>query len=153
MPDHATVLYTLALLVVIAPTVLVVILGVTSLAERTVSEETTGRLIRWSVTVALICAGGVFVGMLASGARHVVLDLGHWVSIHSPGTDADQDYHFKVKLVYDRLSVPFLTLSLVLCGIIGAFAVKYMHRERGYNRFFVLYSFFVLGMVVTSLAG
>ncbi len=28
-----------------------------------------------------------------------------------------------------------------------------MHRERGYNRFFVLYAIFVLGMVVTSLAG
>ena len=28
-----------------------------------------------------------------------------------------------------------------------------MHRERGFNRFFVLYAIFVLGMVVTSLAG
>src|SRR4030088_2896485 len=44
-------------------------------------------------------------------------------------------------------------LSFVLSGTIGAFATKYMHRERGYNRFFVLYALFVLGMVVTSLAG
>ena len=28
-----------------------------------------------------------------------------------------------------------------------------MHRERGFNRFFVLFALFVLGMVVTSLAG
>jgi NAD(P)H-quinone oxidoreductase subunit 5 len=28
-----------------------------------------------------------------------------------------------------------------------------MHREPGYNRFFVLYSIFVLGMIITSLAG
>ena len=34
-----------------------------------------------------------------------------------------------------------------------AFASRYMHRERGFNRFFVLYALFVLGMVVTSLAG
>jgi NAD(P)H-quinone oxidoreductase subunit 5 len=153
MPDHATVIHTLALLVILAPTALVVVLGVTSLAERPVSEATTGRLIWWAVMVALICAGGVFIGMLGSGNRHVVLDLGNWVSIHSHAGDANQDYHFRVKLVYDRLSVPFLILSLVLCGIIGSFAIKYMHRERGYNRFFVLYSFFVLGMVVTSLAG
>jgi NAD(P)H-quinone oxidoreductase subunit 5 len=152
MLDHATVMQTLALAVLIAPTMLVIILGVTSLAERRVSEETTGRLIWWSVMVALICAGGVFLGMLASGNRTVVLDLGNWVSIDSHGTD-DHHYHFNVKFVYDRLSVPFLILSLVLCGIIGSFAIKYMHRERGYNRFFVLYSFFVLGMVVTSLAG
>src|SRR4029078_1354560 len=62
-------------------------------------------------------------------------------------------YHFSVKFVFDRLSVPFVILSFVLCGTIGAFANRYMHRERGFNRFFVLYSFFVLGMVVTSLAG
>ena len=58
-----------------------------------------------------------------------------------------------MKFVFDRLSVPFAILSFVLCGTIGAFATRYMHRERGFNRFFVLYAIFVLGMVVTSLAG
>src|SRR4029079_10358770 len=62
-------------------------------------------------------------------------------------------YHFSVKIVFDRLSVPFAILSYVLSGTIGAFATKYMHRERGFNRFFMLYALFVLGMVVTSLAG
>src|SRR4029450_8621547 len=55
--------------------------------------------------------------------------------------------------VFDRLSVPLVILSFVLSGTIGAFATKYMHREQGYNRFFVLYALFVLGMVVTALAG
>jgi NAD(P)H-quinone oxidoreductase subunit 5 len=48
--------------------------------------------------------------------------------------------------------VPFAILSFVLSGTIAAFATRYMHREAGYNRFFVLYSLFVLGMVVTALA-
>jgi NADH-quinone oxidoreductase subunit L len=152
MPDHAAVMHALALLVVLAPAALLVVLGVTSLAERPVSEAATARLIWWSVGVALVCALGVFLGMLASGSRHVVLDLGNWVAIHSHGVGG-HGYHFRVKLVYDRLSVPFLILSLVLCWTISAFAVKYMHRERGFNRFFVLFSIFVLGMVVTSLAG
>ena len=64
-----------------------------------------------------------------------------------------QHYHFSVKFVFDRLSVPMAILSFVLSGTIGAFASKYLHRERGFNRFFVLYALFVLGMVVTSLAG
>ena len=58
-----------------------------------------------------------------------------------------------MKFVFDRLSVPFVILSFVLCGTIGAFATRYMHREPGYNRFFVLYALFLLGMVLTSLAG
>src|SRR5207249_4776122 len=61
-------------------------------------------------------------------------------------------FHFSVKFVFDRLSVPFAILSFLLAGTIGAFASRYMHREGGYNRFFTLYSLFVLGMVVTSLA-
>src|SRR5262245_12899714 len=153
MPDPATVIHALALIVFAAPATLVVVLGVTSLAERPVSEQTAARLVRWSVAFALVGAVGVFATMLATGDRHVVLDLGEWVSIHSPDGDPAQGYHFQVKLIYDRLSVPFLILALVLCGTIGAFAVKYMHRERGFNRFFVLFSFFVFGMVLTSLAG
>ena len=56
-----------------------------------------------------------------------------------------RDYHFAVKFVFDRLSVPFVILSFVLCGTIGAFATRYMHREPGYNRFFVLFALFLLG--------
>ncbi len=70
--------------------------------------------------------------------------VGDWVDI--------PHFHFSVKFVFDRLSVPMAILSFVLSGTIGAFASKYMHRERGYNRFFMLYAIFVLGMVVTSLA-
>jgi NAD(P)H-quinone oxidoreductase subunit 5 len=72
--------------------------------------------------------------------------IGNWVVI-------PHHYHFSLKLVFDRLSVPMAILSLVLSGTIGAFASRYMHREPGYNRFFVLYAVFVLGMVVTSVAG
>lgn len=62
-------------------------------------------------------------------------------------------YHFQLKFVFDRLSVPFVILSFMLCGTIGAFANRYMHREPGFSRFFLLYSLFLAGMVVTSLAG
>ena len=83
--------------------------------------------------------------MLAWGTRHVSIEIGRWVVI--------PDYHFSVKLIFDRLSVPFVILSFVLCGVIGAFANRYMHREQGFHRFFVCYALFLLGMVVTSLAG
>jgi NAD(P)H-quinone oxidoreductase subunit 5 len=84
--------------------------------------------------------------MLVLGTRHVPVELGDWVVV------GDQ-YHFSVKFVFDRLSVPMAILSFTLSGTIGAFASRYMHRDVGYNRFFVLYTLFVLGMVVASLAG
>jgi NAD(P)H-quinone oxidoreductase subunit 5 len=52
----------------------------------------------------------------------------------------------------DHLSLPFALLSLVLCVTIGSFATRYMHRDPGFFRFFLLYSVFVLGMVTASLA-
>src|SRR5205807_1054286 len=66
---------------------------------------------------------------------------------------AVDDYHFAIKFVFDRLTVPMVIASLLLCGTVGAFGSRYLHREPGYNRFFVLYAFFLLGMVVTSLGG
>jgi len=46
-----------------------------------------------------------------------------------------------------------VVLTFLLCGIIGVFTSRYLHREPGYNRFFVMYAVFVLGMVMTSLSG
>src|SRR5439155_14372430 len=111
-----------------------------------VPEETTSRLVYAAISSGLLAAVAVLAAMLAQGTRHIAIDLGDWVVI-------PHHYHFSVKFVFDRLSVPFAILSFVLSGTIGAFASKYMHREPGYNRFFVLYAIFVLGMEVTSLAG
>jgi NAD(P)H-quinone oxidoreductase subunit 5 len=87
--------------------------------------------------------------MLSTGARYVPIEPGNWVAIEH----GHSHYHFEFKFVFDRLSVPFVILTFVLCGTIGAFGTKYLHREAGFNRFFVLYAFFLLGMVVASLAG
>lgn len=151
--DQELVIRILGLIVVTAPVVLMLVLGATTLADRKLSEETTGKFCQSAIAIGLLAAVAVLALMLAYGTRHVIVDLGKWVSIESPDEDGHLPYHFVVKFEFDRLSVPFLILSYVLCGTIAAFAVKYMHRERGYNRFFTLYALFLLGMVITSVAG
>jgi NAD(P)H-quinone oxidoreductase subunit 5 len=84
--------------------------------------------------------------MLATDERDVKVDLGQWV--HLP-----PHYHFQLEFLYDRLSVPFAILSLLLCGVIGAFAARYMHREPGYHRFFLLFALFATGMTTAAVAG
>ena len=85
--------------------------------------------------------------MLALNTRHVAITVGNWVAI------PDQHFHLTIKLLFDRLSVPFVILSFVLCGTIGAFADSYLHREPGYRRFFLFFALFLLGMILTSVAG
>jgi NAD(P)H-quinone oxidoreductase subunit 5 len=141
-PDPAA---SLGLIVLLAPVVLLAVLGVASLVERPLSEAATGWLVRGTTLAGLLAAVGVLAVMLLQGTRHVTVLTGEWVCV--------PHYHFSVKLVFDRLSVPLVILTFLLCGTIGAFATRYMHRERGYNRFFTLLAVFILGMVVACLAG
>ena len=146
MPTPQHLMTFLGLLVILAPLSLLVVLGVASLFDRPFSEQTTTRILQVGTAVGLLAALAVLAGMLILGIRFLPIELGNWVAI--PGL-----YHFSLKFIFDRLSVPFVILAFVLSGTIGAFSSRYLHRERGFNRFFVLYSLFLLGMVVTALAG
>jgi NAD(P)H-quinone oxidoreductase subunit 5 len=127
------------------PALLLAALGLATLLERPFAERTISRLVQVAMNGGLLAAIGVLAGMLLIGTRHVNLDLGTWA--HTEG------FHFSLKFVFDRLSVPFLILTFLLCSVIGGFARRYLHREPGFNRFFVFFAVFALGMVVTSLAG
>lgn len=138
-------------IVVAAPAALVALLGISSLLDRKLSERASAQAIYIATGTGLVAAAGVFFWMIGTGTHHVVVGFGNWVHIEQPAPEPH--YHFAVKFIFDRLSVPFAALSLALCGTIGAFSNRYMHREPGYNRFFTLYSFFLAGMVITALAG
>ena len=149
MNGPSDLLMFLGIVTVASPLLLTAILGLSSLLDRKIDEAATTTLVYTCIVSGLMAAVSVLGIMLTQGTRHVPIDLGEWVSIsHHP-----RHYHFSVKFVFDRLSVPFAILSYVLSGTIGAFAAKYMHRERGFNRFFTLYAIFLLGMVTASLAG
>ncbi len=146
MPDAESIFRFLGLIVVVGPFVLTMAFGISSLLDRKIDEAKMARMVSAAIISGLVASVAVLVGMLALGTRHIAIGPWNWVVI--PGI-----YHFSVKFVFDRLSVAFVILSFILSGTIGAFAGRYMHREWGYNRFFVLYAIFVLGMVITSLAG
>jgi len=55
--------------------------------------------------------------------------------------------------VADGLSVPYVCFSTGLCALVNAFAGKYLHREPGFTRFFILLALFGTGMNLMVLAG
>lgn len=141
------ILFMLGLIVVTSPAVLLVTLGIPMLVGVDWGEATQAHFTKASVVIGLIASIGVLTIMLVTGSRHVPIELGNWVFIEQ------ENFHFHLKFVFDRLSVPFAILSFVLCGTVSAFANVYLHRESGYRRFFLLYALFLLGMVVSALAG
>jgi len=145
MLSHTAWIEACGTLVALIPIALLAILGLASLLPKRPSERTVG-LLTSSSTVACLLSSLVVLGfMLTSGERHVAIEIGEWVSI--------PHFNLAVKLVFDRLSVAFVLLTFVLCGVIGSFATQYLHRDKGYFRFFVLFALFQAGMVIASLAG
>jgi NAD(P)H-quinone oxidoreductase subunit 5 len=134
----------LGLVVLALPGLTVALLGLPALFNRPLSERATSRFVQAANVGGLAAALGVLALMLAGGLRHISIELGNVVSI--------PHYHFSIKFVFDRLSVPFVILTFLLCGTIAAFATKYMHRESGFGRFFLFYALFVLGMITATLA-
>lgn len=145
MPTAAQLMAWLGESVIICPVTLLCVLGIPSLLSRRLAETTINRFLQSAMVIGLAASTLMLCMMLPMKNPHVAVELGNWVSI--PG------YEFHIKLIFDRLSVPFVMLSYILCGTIFAFASRYMHREPGYNRFFTLNAVFLLGMVTTSLAG
>ena len=133
--------------VIACPALLLLMFGLSTLIGKPLSEKTLSRLTQITVCFGLFSAVTVLALMLLYDYRHVPIELGHWVILH------EEQFHFNLKFVFDRLSVPFVILTYVLCGTIGAFTSRYLHREPGFNRFFNFYAFFMLGMIISSLAG
>ncbi|MFN8708292.1 MAG: proton-conducting transporter membrane subunit [Planctomyces sp.] len=134
-------------IVVGSPALLLAVIGLSLLFGHQLQERTVARLTQSAVVTGLVVSLLILIMMLFQKIYSVPVHLGHWVEIE------EQHFHFNVKFVFDRLSVPFVILTFVLCGVIGAFASRYLHRDPGYHRFFLFYALFLLGMVLSSLAG
>lgn len=133
--------------IVLSPLAALLITAAIAVVEAPVDERTTNRLTLASIVASLAGAVGVLVLMLATGERGVAVELGNWVVL--PG----HQFRFAFALLFDRLSVAFLLLTLVLSAVVSAFARVYLHREPGYRRFYLLFALFVLGMSLSSIAG
>lgn len=107
--------FSLGVCVVASPALLFAMVGLSALLGRPLGERALANLTETSVLVGLSAALTILVLMLVFNVRHVPIELGNWVVI------PQQHFHFHLKFVFDRLSVPFLILSYILCGTMGAF--------------------------------
>lgn len=106
------------------------------------SEPSIRRLL---ATVACLCTMGVLVlggGLLNEEAIHSAVV--HWLVVG--------DYHSDLSLKLDRVSWPLVALTNVLVGLVGAFSFRYMHRERGFFRFFAWITLFWFGALLAFTA-
>lgn len=95
--------------------------------------------------LGLLAAVALVIAMLAAGESSRVVTLGTWFRAG--------EHEFRVTLLLDWLSLPFLLMSTLLCGTVGAFTTRYLHREPGFHRFVVLLLLFAGGIQLVTTAG
>jgi len=128
-----------------SPAVLLALLGGASLVNRPLPERWTGSLAGGAMTIAFAALSVALVVYGAAGTGTRLLSYGAWSASHEGG--------IAIEFLVDRLSLGFAALSAAIAGVVSAFSNRYLHRESGYNRYFVLLAMFVTGMLLVALAG
>ena len=122
------------------------VLGGASLLNRPLPERWTGSLAVGSMTIA--CAA------LSAGARRVRNDGNRpATSVVRRVVGVARGRHRDRVPRRSALARRSRRLSAAIAGVVSAFSNRYLHRESGYNRYFVLLAMFVTGMLLVALAG
>ncbi|MFM8435956.1 MAG: proton-conducting transporter membrane subunit, partial [Planctomycetia bacterium] len=127
-----------------APAATLALVGLPALLGRPLSERATTQVVGGGFAVGFLAAIAVLGLLAARGFAPEVVRSGTWFAVgHHAAT---------VNLVADALSVPYVCFSTGLCWLVNSFAGKYLHREPGFTRFFILLALFGTGMNLMVLA-
>lgn len=96
-------------------------------------------------TVVVVGASVLGWSLAASGRASIETGTVEWLRVGG--------YHIDLALVVDRLSWPLVMVTSVLVGVVSAFSLRYVHRERGFFRFFLLLHLFSCGALLVLTAG
>lgn len=108
-------------------------------------ERLIARCTKFSFGLTTMCALWLPWQMERQGQRALQIHLGDWFSA--------AEYHFPLTLVADQFSLPLIALSCILLGVVATFSQRYMHRDPGYLRFFLLLQLFGFGILLLFAAG
>ena len=132
----------LLVFVVMAPGAVFTALALVWLLGWVPSERVLSRTTGLTFAAGLLALGWM---LAAARAAAVTVTFGNWFAVHA--------YRFPLVLAADRLSVPFLAMTVLLSGLIGKFSATYLHRESGFFRFFALLHLFAFGSLLAFAAG
>jgi len=130
--------------VVTAPGIVALALALVWLLGWTPNERFIGRLTATVSLFSLAAAAWLAVNMLRERNMGVEASFGDWY--HAGG------YSFPLTIFADRLSLPLVVLTVILVGVVGLFSVRYVHREGGFFRFFLLLHLFSFGSLLVFTA-
>lgn len=103
----------------------------------------------WTAIITLMAQSAVFLfaltGWIMDGTPSV---HGSWLPLYHA-----KDGHFSIDFYMDATSAVYFSVMVLISFAILWFSRTYLHRERGFKRFFANILFFYLGLTVIAFAG
>jgi NAD(P)H-quinone oxidoreductase subunit 5 len=145
MTAPARVVQIFILLALASPAVLVAMLVVGSIPRRPLSERAVARMTSGAVITTIASLAIALATYLVTGVEPQTWTARKWFATTSGALQID--------LLADGWGLGFAFVAAVICGTVSVFSYRYLHRERGFVRYFILYACFVLGVQLMALAG
>lgn len=134
-----------AQVIFILPVFSLLIIVLDRLIRHKVNEKLVVKTILYSQSLSFVALSIIWIQFLLDPVAQVnflsidLINFGHQA--------------ISVRFLIDYISLAFVSLNVLLGAIVGVFASRYLHRDPGYFRFFVLYHFFLFGMHLIVLSG
>ena len=135
----------LLVFVIFAPGVVFLVLSLAWLLGWIPAERALSRITGITFSASVFALGVIMWRLAFTGAPAPTVRFGDWFAV--------RHYAFPLILMADRLSLPFIAMTVVLSGLIGRFSATYLHRDRGFTRFFLLLHLFAFGSLLAFAAG
>ena len=139
-----TLLPLLVVAAIAAPLAAFVWLGSVQFLVGVPSEALAHRSVGAALLVVLGSTAMLALAWFSSGQAALDIPLGTWFRV---GT-----YEFPLGARIDQVSAPISVAVAVVSVLVGRFAIHYMHREKGYARFFTLFALATAGLEIVVLA-
>ena len=134
----------LLLVLLATPGVLFLGLSIMWLLGGHVPEHAMSRMTKAVYALLAIVTASIGWQMWSQDLSSVRVSLGDWFTV--------AHYGFPLSLLIDKLSLPLVGITVVLAGIVGSFSVRYLHRDPGFFRFFLLLHLFTFGALLVFTA-
>ncbi len=127
------------------PAIACLLIGILSQRRQAARESTVVSISQIALWISFISQIAATIAYFAQHAQPVDLHLGYF---YRAG-----DYGFELRFLLDDTSLPISLVASLLLLATSRFSAHYLHRERGFNRFFALMLVFSCGIQLTVLAG
>ena len=108
-------------------------------------EKQTSRIALGSISLSFLLVLALDAYVIAGGAPTETIKLGQWLS--------SGQYHVDISFLLDYKSLVMATLIGFVTLIVTRFSIDYLHRETGFQRFFMMLSVFNAAMFIITFSG